>query len=84
MKFCILISTHLFRDCFQIVRQSDFGHGVDKHGREVCPVVTKFGRFVVPGEDVVVVVPSFTGSSDSNSKVFGRVDGSVIGKMKII
>jgi len=56
-------------DGLEFVRPADTCHEVDEGGSEVGLVVAKLGRFVVPGEDVVVVVPALTNGADGNTQV---------------
>ena len=60
---------HVLGNCFQVVGLADERHGVDEHGGQVDGVEAELGRLVVPGEDVVVVVPAFAEGSDGHAFV---------------
>lgn len=69
----------LVRNRLQIVRPADLGEEIDESGREVQPVVAQFGRLVVPGEHVMVVVPALAESECGHRLVLRGVDSAVIG-----
>lgn len=60
---------------FQIVSPTNFGKEINEGGGQVHRVVAPFGGLVVPGEDMMIVVPAFTESKSSDQGVFSRVDG---------
>lgn len=67
----------LVRNHLQIVRPTDFGEEIDESGCIVQPVVTQFGRLVVPGEHVVIIVPSLAECECGYRLVLRWVDGAV-------
>ncbi|GBM97187.1 hypothetical protein AVEN_153494-1 [Araneus ventricosus] len=60
---CIWISS------LQIVCQSDHCHHIDEHFGQVKGVA-KFTGGVVPGEDVMVIVPAFASRYQSHNRIF--------------
>lgn len=55
---------HFFGYRLQVVSQSHPRHYIDEECREINAEPTQFGCFVVPGECVVVIVPTLTNSED--------------------
>ncbi len=69
-----------FRHGLQVVRPANPGEEIDNRFRRVHVVISQFGCFVIPWENVVIVVPSFTGSQEGHHSVFGRIDLPVVNK----
>lgn len=61
---------------------TNFSEEVDESGGHVVPVISQFRGFVVPWEDVMVVVPTFAQSQDRTQWMIGRFDGSVDRRLK--
>lgn len=60
----------------QVVCPADLGELLDPEGGHVV-VVAQLGRFVVPREHVVVVVPAFTHRHNGNAQILDRLNASV-------
>lgn len=69
---------HVLGYALQIVGPADLREEVDEGRREVERVIAELGRLVIPGKDVMVIVPAFTKSEHSNPFVLRRIDKSVV------
>ena len=58
----------------EVVSEAHPGEEINDHSGEIHGVVAQLGRLVVPGKDVVVVVPSFTQCCNGNRQVLCRID----------
>lgn len=67
------IRHHAFPHRFTIISQPYQGTKVDKQSCCGQHVVAKLCSFVVPGENVVVIVPPFAQSDEGYKHVFGRI-----------
>lgn len=74
-----LVGHHL-----QIVRPADLGEEIDEGGRKVQPVVAQFGRLVVPGEHVVIVVPALAERECGHRLVLRWVDVAVGVRLRVV
>lgn len=74
---CSLLD-HLNRDSFKIVRPTDLCKHINESCCEVSFVVTKLRCLVVPGEDVVVIVPALAERSDGNAKIVSWTNRTAI------
>lgn len=60
--------------CLKIICPTDLGEKVDEGCGQVQRVVTPLGSLVIPGEDVVIVVPALTEGEQRDIRTLRRVD----------
>lgn len=65
------------RHGLQVVRPADLGEHIDEGGSEVGAIVAQLGGFVVPWEDVMVIVPALAEGADADAEAVGGADGAV-------
>lgn len=70
---------NFLRHRLQIVRPPNLGEEIDERRRHVHPVVAELGRLVVPGEHVVIVVPSLAECERGYGLVLRWVDVAIVG-----
>jgi hypothetical protein len=62
-----------FWNSFQIIGPSKPGEKIDNSSSNIHAITTKFSRLVVPWKNVMIVVPTFSGSKKSNKSIFSRI-----------
>lgn len=66
----------------QIVRPADPGKEIDEGGGKVGAIVAQLGGFVIPRENMMVIVPAFTEGPDGDAVTVGGADGATKKKNK--
>lgn len=67
---------HILGHGFHVVSLPQLGEEVDECGGEVGAVSGELGGFVVPGKDVMVVMPALAHGKNCNHEIVRWLDGS--------
>lgn len=77
-------SYHVLGHTLQIVGPADLREKVDEGRREVESVIAELSRLVIPGKDVMIIVPTFAKGEYGNPFVLRRIDVSIPNKKAIV
>ncbi len=67
------IADNFIRHRPEVISEAHPGEEIDDHSGEIGRIRAELSRPVVPGKDVVVVVPTFTKSHNCNNLVLGWI-----------
>lgn len=67
----------------QIVRPADPGEEIDKGSGQVGAIVAQLSGLIIPRENMMVIVPTFTEGADADAVTVGGADGAMKKNKKI-
>lgn len=67
---------HSVRYGFQIVCPTNPGKEIDESSGDIGAIVTQLGGFVIPRENMMIIMPAFTDGADGDAEAVGGTDGA--------
>lgn len=75
---------YIFWNSFPVVSPSNIGEPIDYRCRPITGITAHFGGFIIPGKNMMVIMPTFAYRQQGHDSIFCRLDWPSIQSISIL